>query len=316
MSSFLKSKSAIFLSIAVVLSFGTILAVREKSKGPEEKTTAEKATAPKARSVSPELPLPPADDPFPQVKKDQALPVVSNAQISKSTLDSLRKTLAALGGLRAAEHGKGKNAKDTRADRKELEKKIKEMRKEVGKLARESEPARQQILEAVKSESDPFAKKQLANYLKAADDESQVRYYKDLTGDDSVETQKVGVQMLGSVHSDDSLKTLVDVADNPSADKDVRGLAVRSLGMSIPFAVDNAEYQSEAREALVQMVKPQYDPEVRESAYRALAMQTSLDAGNKKLIAQALAQETDPRVRKTAEMVQSIIESRGNAAGE
>ncbi|HSA58335.1 MAG TPA: HEAT repeat domain-containing protein [bacterium] len=315
MSGLLKSKKAMVTGAALILVAGTLFAVRH-SIFREEKPAPAKAEAkagPRER-----LPLPPPAFnetwDWSQKAEPKAPARVSNASIPKDTLSSLRKALAGMGQWKGKDRSKDKSQRPDKAEKEEISKKIKELRREVSPLLRESEVARQELLAAIKEESDPYVKKELARLLNVADAESQSKYYAELAQDRSPDNQKVAVEMLGNLRTPDALTRLTDMAESPSIDAEVRSEAVMGIGRSVTFAAGDEKYQAEGRQTLLELTQGKFEPEIREKAYRAIAMQPSLTAEDEAFLAKAIEQESDPKVKRIAEFTQSVIEARQRSA--
>jgi hypothetical protein len=283
----------------LILAAGTLFALRHSIFQEAEKPVPAKTEIKAATRERPQLAPPAFNDTWdwPQEAEPKAPAVASNASIPKDTLSSLRKTLAGMGQFKDRERSKDKNKRPDKAEREELSKKIKELRRELSPILRESEVARRELLEAIKEESDPYVKKELARLLNVADAESQAKYYAELSQDPSADNQKVAVDMLGNLRTQDSLNRLTGIAENPSLDVGVRADAVLGIGRSVTFAMGDQKYQAEGRRTLLELTQPQNEPEIREKAYRAIAMQPTLTAEDERFLAKAIEQESDPKRR-------------------
>jgi hypothetical protein len=312
MNGILKSKKAILVGASLLLGAGTLFAVKQgsfrKAAEPAVEKTVTKAKAP----LPPQHPSPALDETWdwPQEADPKASPAVSNAPLPKDTLNSLRKAFAGMGQWKSKEKSKDKKERPDKAEKEELSKKLKELRRELRPILRESEVARKELLEAIKDEKDPYVKKELARLLGAADADSQAKYYADLAGDPSADNQKVAVEMLSNLGTQDSLSRLTDMAENRSLDSDVRADAVQGIGRSLLSGTGDEKVRAEGRRTLLEFTQNSYEPEIREKAYRTIAMQSTLTAEDARFLAQSIEQETDPKVKRIAEFTQRVIESR------
>lgn len=319
MSSILKSKKAILIGAALLLGGGTLFAVRHDIfRGVEEPAIGKAETkAPARPPARPNDPSPAFNGTFDwprEADEPQAPAVASNASIPKDALASLRTALAGMGQWKSKERSKDKNERPDKAERDELSKKLKELRRELSPILRESEVARKELLDAIKSEKDPYVKKELARLLGVADADSQAKYYADLAGDPSADNQKVAVEMLSNLRTQDSLDRLSGMAENSSLDVGVRADAVLGIGRAVTFAAGDEKYQAQGRRALLEMTQTQYEPEIREKAYRAIAMQPTLTAEDERFLTKTIEQESDPKVKRIAEFTQRVIEARQRSA--
>ncbi len=306
MRNILKSKKALLLiGLGLFLCLGTLFAIRNKSVENVEGVLVEKEKAAvPSNAIQPSMPFSESEE-MPIDDTNVSLPEV------QSTLGSLQKVFLGMKSYKDRE--KSKDQKLDKAEKEELSKKRKELQREARKMIRGSEIAQKELLKTIKEEKDPYVKKELSRLFRELDPGVQLNYAKELAIDSSSDNQKAAVEMLSNLRTKDSLVNLVGMADNSSLGVDVRGDVVQGIGRSIPFS-DDGNYQAEARGALQGFVQPQYPPEVRESAYRSIAMQTTLTPEDERFITQAAQQETDPKVSRMAQFAQKVIEARNRSA--
>jgi len=317
MSGILKSKKTALVGAGIVLAAGTLFALRSEIFPKREKPLTEKSETRIPAHQTLGASGSPGNEKFdwgtenPPTEEPR---VSSNASIPKDTLSSLRKAMASLGEWKAKSRSKDKNQEPDKAAKKEISNKIKALRKEISPILRDSEVARKELLETIKNEDDPFVKKELARMFNVTDDKSRYALSSELTQSSSPENQKVGIEMLSNVHTNEALNSLSEMAESRSLDVEVRADAVMGIARSTAFAADDEKFQLQGRKALIELTDTRNEPEIRDKAYRAIAMQPNLTAEDEKMLTQAAEQESDPKVKRMAEFTLKVIEARQKSA--
>jgi hypothetical protein len=121
-----------------------------------------------------------------------------------------------------------------------------------------------------------------------------------------------GLMTLGT---DTALRIMIDRGKTDSS-PEVRTEAVEAVGRSLSFAVAAGPgYREEAVKALQGFTAPSVPPAVRQSAYRAYLVQSHFTESDRKFLADAIAAERDPKVRRMAEFARQVVEARLRNAG-
>lgn len=209
--------------------------------------------------------------------------------------------------LKAPAKGVPQGERDRMAE-KELQAKIKALRRALFGQFKNSQGAREELYRIVSSTSDDRAKRELMKFFGELPPDSQVNYLGRMTTSSDPKNQKTALLMLSSVNSKAAVTTMSNLADNRNADTAVRTDAIRNLGKSV-FISQNPEMKAMARESIQNFASPNYEPQIRRSAYQAITMNPNLTTEDKTFLDQAVKTETDREALRAAKFSQKVAEA-------